>query len=179
MPGLTRARPSGWRRPCSVWASHGPATSSDQSASSSASGAPVSSSDAPATSRRASANGRPLAAAFSIASKRCSSRSSDFLFTSTQRPRSSCKPSPPLSSALMSAALKVSPSSDTSMLKSSSAPAPSSDGGRAPTLPLTLGRLGLPDFQTPGVRTTIPAASSWPMSRKKAKACSGLQRSGW
>ena len=80
--------------------------------------------------------------------------------TSTQRPRISCKPSPPASSSLISAALSRSPSSVTSMLKSSSASLPSSEGGRAPTLALTSGRAGRPACQVPGARTTMPAASS-------------------
>ena len=79
----------------------------------------------------------------------------------------------------ISAAVSVSPSSVTSILKSSSASCPNPDGGLLPTVPVTRGRGGRFPRHTAGIRTTTPAASSSGTSLRSCSASSGDHRKGW
>ena len=82
-------------------------------------------------------------------------------------------PSDCASSRLISAAVSVSPSSVTSMRKSSSASSPSCDGALPPTVAFTCGRAGRFIRQLAGMRTTTPAASSAAASFSNCTACCG------
>ena len=53
------------------------------------------------------------------------------------------------------------------------------EGGLVPILALTSGRAGRPACQLPGIRTTMPAVSSFGTSVRNCKASDGIQRSGW
>ena len=55
---------------------------------------------------------------------------------------------------------------------------PSIDGGRVPTLARTFGRSGRAPPQVPGIRTTMPAASSAAMSLSSCIASLAVQRNG-
>ena len=82
-------------------------------------------------------------------------------------------PSDCASSCLISAAESVSPSSVTSMRKSSSASSPSCDGALPPTVAFTCGRAGRFMRQLAGIRTTTPALSSAGTSLRNCSACCG------
>jgi hypothetical protein len=79
---------------------------------------------------------------------------------------------------LISAADSVSPSSVTSMRKSSSASRPNREGAPPPTVAFTCARAGRLMRQVAGIRTTTPAASSAGASFRNCSACGGVQRSG-
>ena len=172
-------RPSGRRNAASVSASHGPATAAHQSRSvCEAASSPERL--APARSRMASPNDRPSAAARrSIASNRLSVRLSRSWSISTHWPRINASPSPCASKRLISAFVSASPSSVTSMQKSSSASSPSCAGALAPTVAFTCARAGRFIRQFAGIRTTTPAASSAGTSLRNCSASCGPQRNGW
>ena len=174
-----RASPSGLRSPFKVSANQGPATTCAQSGSVPPD-APSAPTAAPATMRMASPKLMPFWAAVRSTAPKCSiippSRSWS---TSTQRPRTSARPSDLASNSLISSAVKVSPSSVTSMRKSRSASLPKPDGVLPPTLPVTCGRGGRFDRQFAGIRTTTPALSNWGTSLRSCKALLGCQRNGW
>ena len=117
--------------------------------------------------------GRPLDRRNWSSIRRSCSRS-----TSTQRPRTRCRPSEPASSSAISAPSSRSPSSVTSIWKSSSASVPSPAGALPPTVALTCGRGGRLARHAPGTRTTTPAASSRGRSVSRWNASAGVQRSG-
>ena len=75
--------------------------------------------------------------------------------------------------------LSASPSSVTSIRKSSSASCPIPAGDLPPTMPVTRGRGGRLPRHAAGMRTTTPAASSSGTSLKSCMASAGVQRSGW
>ena len=125
-----RGRPGGASR-ASVSASQGPATVSLQSTSAWRRRASPEM-PAPASSRMASPNDRPSAAARRSIASNCSSvRLNRSRSISTHLPRMKASPSDCASRRLISAADSVSPSSVTSMRKSSSASSPSCDGALA------------------------------------------------
>ncbi len=178
-PGSTCANPCGLRSPCNVSASQGPATTCVQSAwSAIAASSPATS--APESNRMASPNARPLSRAVRSTSRKRSimlcrcSRSS-----SIHRPRTNASPSVFESRSWISAAVSVSPSSVTSIRKSSSASLPMPAGALLPTLPVTRGRGGRLPRHAAGMRTTTPAVSRWGTSRRSWSASRGVQRSGW
>ena len=142
--------------------------------------APSAPTSAPATMRMASPKLMPfLAAVRSTSPKRSIMRLSRSRSTSTQRPRTSARPSDLASNSLISAFVNVSPSSVTSMRKSRSASWPRRDGMLAPTLAVTCGRSGRFPRQFAGIRTTTPALSSCGTSLRSCKASLGCQRNGW
>ena len=170
--------PSGERSRCSVSASQGPAVTRDQSAT--ATSLTASSTAAPASMRMAAAKLRPSRSASCSASRNCRiERSRRSRSISTHWPRSSTSESVPDSSAAISFALSVSPSSVTSMWKSSTPSSPSAEGLRAPTVPVTCGRGGRLARHDGGMRTTTPARSRSGTLASRREASRGVQRSGW
>ena len=156
-----RPSPSGARKAFRVSASQGPAVTCDQSAA----GRVVRARPRPprrpacASPRRSV---RPSRAASARLRWNCRiARSSRSRSTSTHWPRSSTSASVPASSVAISCSLSVSPSSVTSMRKSSNAVQPERPTARAsPTVPVTCGRGGRLARQLAGMRTTTPARSS-------------------
>lgn len=134
---------------------------------------------APASMRIASPNDRPsLAARRSIASNLSSVRRRPSWSISTHLPRIRANPSECARSRLISAAERLSPSSVTSMRKSSSASSPKCDGACPPTVAFTCGRAGRFIRQLAGIRTATPALSIAGTSFRNCSACCGLQRNG-
>ena len=172
------ANPSGLRNPFRVSASHGPATTFLHSAAFAAESSSASTS-APAIMRSASRRLRPRSAATRSASPKYSIiRLNRSRSTSTQRPRTSASPSDFANNSRTSAGVSVSPSSVTSMRKSSSASWPTPDSNLPPTLAVTCGRGGRLDCQVAGIRTTTPALSSCGTSRRSCMASDGFHRKG-
>ena len=135
---------------------------------------------APASMRIASAKPSPFSAAVSSTARNSPSiRPSLSRSTSTQRPRTKCRPFESASRASISAAVKRSPSSVTSIWKSSSASVPSPAGGCPPTVAVTCGRCGRLPRHVPGTRTTTPADSSRGTSVRSWNASVDVHRSGW
>ena len=85
----------------------------------------------------------------------------------------SASPFAPARIAFTSPAVSGSPSSVTSMRKSSSASVPSPEGALPPTVAVTCGRDGRPARQVAGMRTTTPARSEL---RDVAEEAEGLLR---
>ena len=161
-PGSTRASPSGRRRPCSVSASQGPATTRDQSGSASAA-APSLGDVGAGEHAHGLGEGE---AAVGRAAARPRGTVHHPARAARGRPRPTARGSAPGRRCRRAAprsrpASAVSPSSVTSMRKSSSAS--SAEAGRAPCAPtvaVTCGRGGRPALQVAGMRTTTPARSS-------------------
>ena len=123
-PGSTRASPSGWRSAASVSASQGPATSGSSRRRLGRRRHRRRCRRRPAGAWPRRTTGLRSAARRSIASNCSSVRLSRSRSTSTHLPRMKASPSDCASSRLISAAVSVSPSSVTSIWKSSSASRP-------------------------------------------------------
>ena len=122
----------------------------------------------------------PFSAAVRSTSLKCSiTRLSRSRSSSTQRPRTSARPSDLANNSPISAAVNGSPSSVTSMRKSSSASCPMPAGALPPSLAVTCGRGGRLARHNAGIRTTTPALSSCAASLKSCMASWGVHRSGW
>jgi hypothetical protein len=83
------------------------------------------------------------------------------------------------SNCSISPSVNASPSSTTSIWKSSRASWPTFDGALPPILAITRGRAGRFPLHAAGMRTTTPALSSRGTSRNICIASPAVQRSGW